>query len=272
MNTLGKILIVLIFVMSIFFMAFSFMVFMTHDSWKDKASQADRDLQQARNQNSQLEASIAEAKTQRQAENAARTTAIALLEARLQTDSQQLAETQGQLRTLQAKQSAMGEQVTGSLAALQMERQKVEGLRENVKSAQAERDKIFGEVVNLKNQVLELESIRQRLAAREQDLLEQLASAKAVLLANDLSEHDSVANIPPPTEGRVSEVRDNKLVLVTLGTDDGLRRGHTLNVHRGSKYLGKIQLTKMLKDRSVGKVLPDYQKGAIMRGDSVRTK
>ena len=272
MNTLGKILIVLIFVMSIFFMTFSFMVFMTHDNWKEKAADADRDLATARNENSQLEAQIADAKTQRAAENAARTSAVALLEARLQADRQQLQESQQRLSELQAQQALMGEQVTGSVAALKMEREKVDALRETVKSAQAERDKIFTEVVGLKNEVLELESIRQRLASRESDLLEQLAAAKAVLRANDLSEHDSIANVPPPTEGEVAEVRDNRLVLVTLGTDDGLSKGHTLNVHRGSKYLGKIQLTKMLKDRSVGRVLPDYQKGAIMRGDSVRTK
>ena len=272
MNTLGKILVVLIFIMSIFFMAFSFVVFMTHENWKGKEDKARQDLSNAQSQNRQLETEIAKLQTQRAAENAFRTNAIALLEARLRTSSQSLDTMQQQLVMLQGERSQMGEQVNGSLKALDEERKKVDGLRQNVKAAQAERDKMFADVVALKNQVLELESTRQRLAAREESLLDRLGAATAVLRANDLSESDDIANVPPPREGEVTQVKDNKYVALTLGWDDGMRKGYRLDVHRGAKYQGKVEITKTYPDRSVAIVLADFQKGAIMRGDSVRTK
>ena len=273
MNMLGKILVVLIFIMSIFFLAFSFMVFSTQTSWKDKEAQAQSDLSNARSSNSQLEAEIAKLKKQRAAANAARTSAIALLEANLSQSRQRLNAMQEELTALRAQQSQQGAQVTGSLATLQAERQKVDSLRDAVKAAQGERDKMFAEVVDLKNQVLELEAVRQRLTASETALLDQVGRQQSVLRANDLNEHDDISGLPPRRDGMVRQVdTTNKYVVLSLGSDDGMRRGHQLDVHRGEKYLGKVRLTKTHPDRSIGVVLDDYRKGAIRSGDSVRTK
>lgn len=273
MNMLGKILVVLIFVMSIFFMSFSFMVFMTQTNWKDKASQADSQLRESQAAVAKRQAEIAALKTQRAAENAARTSAIALLEANLAASDQQLNEMQQQLVALRSQQQQQGAQVTGSLATLTAEREKVDSLRETVKAAQAERDQMFSEVVNLKNKVLELESIRQRLSASETALLDQVSRQAAVLRANDLNENENISGVPPKRDGKVREVdAQNKYVVLSLGADDGLDKGDKLDVHRGAKYLARLELTKIYPDRSVGMVLDDYRKGAIMRGDSVRTR
>lgn len=273
MNMLGKILVVLIFIMSIFFMAFSFMVFMTQTDWKAKASTASSELQNARSANNQLKADVAKIKIQRAAENAARTNAIALLEANLSSSEQNLNEMRSQLTELLAQRAQQGAQVTGSLQTLQAERQKVDGLREALKAAHGERDKMFSDVVDLKNQVLELETIRQRLGANEKALLDQVTRQTAVLRANDINENDNIAGVAPKRDGNIRQVDSlNKFVLLSLGSDDGLRTGHELDVYRGKKYLGRVQVTKTHPDRSVAIVLDDFRKGAIRSGDRVRTK
>ena len=271
MNMLGKILVVLIFIMSIFFMAFSFMVFMTQTNWKEKTSKAEDDLRTARQANSSLQAEITTLKTRRASDNAARTSAIALLEANLASSVEEQNKMSNDLAALRAQQQQQGAQVTGSIATLQAERDKVDVLRETVKSAHAERDKMFDEVVRLKNRVLELESTRKRLSASQTDLLAQLGQQAAVLRAHDLNPNDDISGLPPMRTGQVNEV-DDKFILMSLGSDDGLRKGHTLHVHRGSKYVSKVQVTRTFPDKSVGVVLDDYRKAAIMRGDSVRTK
>lgn len=273
MNMLGKILVVLIFIMSIFFMAFSFMVFSTQTSWKDKATQAKSERDNATTANNQLQAEVTRIKTERAAANAARTRAIALLEANLSQSGQQINVMQQELEVLRSKQAQQGAQVTGSLATLQAERQKVDSLREAVKMAQGERDKMFADVVNLKNSVLQLEAIRQRLSASETALLDQVGRQASVLRANDLNANDDISGVPPKRDGKVRQVdTTNKYVVLSLGSDDGMRKGHKLDVHRGQKYLGKVQLTKTHPDRSIAVVLDDYRKGAIRSGDSVRTK
>ena len=47
------------------------------------------------------------------------------------------------------------------------------------------------------------------------------------------------------------------MVEVDLGTDDGVRDGLTLEVFRGSKYLGKLEVVRTTPDRAVGKVVPE---------------
>jgi hypothetical protein len=273
MNTLGKILVVLIFVMSIFFMAFSFMVYLTHTNWETKAQDAEKRVTDARRQNEQLNDQIAKLNVQRAAENAARKSQLALLETRNSSNQEQLVAQQRALGDLQASLREANDAIGGSTKQLEIESGKVAALRDSVKKAEADRDKMFVDVTELNDRVLQLEAINQRLDAREQDLLTSLGRFKALSRAHDISEFDDITNIPPPRDGEVSRVDgENKFVAITLGSDDGLRKGHKLDVARGEKYLGRIQITTTHSDRSVGRVLPDYRKGAIRIGDRVRTK
>ena len=149
----------------------------------------------------------------------------------------------------------------------------VDNLRDTVKRAQADRDKVFQDVVDLKGQVLALEATRERLAARNDELTERLGSATAVLRANNLTENTPIANVAPPRDGKVQQVdSENRYVVLTLGSDDGVRREHKLDVVRGEKYLGRVQITRTYSDRAVARVLDGYRKGEIRVGDGVRTK
>ena len=79
-------------------------------------------------------------------------------------------------------------------------------------------------------------------------------------------------DVPPALRGKVLAVNQNDLLEVSLGSDDGLRAGNTLEVFRGSSYLGRVQVLTTQSDRAVAKVLPDYKKGVIQKGDDVATR
>ena len=76
-----------------------------------------------------------------------------------------------ELTRLQSEKQEKGRQVTGTLATLQSERAKVDAARDAVEAAQAQRDKLYEDVLKLKNEILELEGIRQRLNSSESRLL-----------------------------------------------------------------------------------------------------
>jgi hypothetical protein len=61
-------------------------------------------------------------------------------------------------------------------------------------------------------------------------------------------------------------------VEVSLGKDDGMRRGHMVQIFSGSKYLGQIILREVNADRSVGDIDKKMQRGRIKKGDNVTTK
>jgi hypothetical protein len=66
------------------------------------------------------------------------------------------------------------------------------------------------------------------------------------------------------------------MIEVSLGADDGLRKGNTLEVFRNagtiSKYLGRIQVVRTSPDKAVGKIMPEFRKGNIQKEDRVATR
>ena len=79
----------------------------------------------------------------------------------------------------------------------------------------------------------------------------------------------------PTVDGVVSQVRrvaGGQLVEVTIGADDGLKDGNTLEVFRGSRYLGRLEIVETSPDKSVGRVDRRFQQGQIQEGDRVATR
>jgi hypothetical protein len=87
----------------------------------------------------------------------------------------------------------------------------------------------------------------------------------------------SAAESPPPEDlkGVVKRDADQAgLVLVSVGSDAGLLKGHTLEVYRLSpqvKYLGKIKIIEVRPYEAVGQIV-GKPSGAMLKGDTVATK
>ena len=85
----------------------------------------------------------------------------------------------------------------------------------------------------------------------------------------------------PPAEnvqGRISQVGNNGLVLISLGSDAGLVKGNTLEVFRlntqapgQSKYLGKIKVTGVTATEAVAEPI-GRPSGTLQVGDQVSSK
>jgi|GEM_PF-3955731 len=273
MNTLGKLMILLVFIMSIFFMTFAFMVFMTQASWMSKAKAETAKVNTLRTSNGQLETANKQLQLDLSAANAARTNAIATLEEDLTKAQRDYTKARGDLRVLQSEQQLQSSQVTGSLATLQAERTKVDALRTALTTTQGDYDKVFGENIDLRDQVIELEAALDRVNDREAALLDKVAKQSAILQAFDLKENQNISGVAPPREGLVRKVGpNNKSVVISLGEDDGIDRGNEVYVHRRDKLVGKLKITSVYPDRAVGRVIEGYQIRAIRSGDNVRTR
>ena len=67
-------------------------------------------------------------------------------------------------------------------------------------------------------------------------------------------------------------MKDKIFVEVTVGSDDGIRQGNTMEVFRGGRYLGQIQIVRTTPDKSVGRVDRSRQQGEIRAKDRVETR
>ena len=196
------------------------------------------------------------------------------LETQLATAIQAQTDALAELKATQEKEAALRLDIAGGTAP---DGTQVVGLRNEIQQAQAERDKAVDAVTKLTDELHqarnEVQSLRERLAT----LTEDYGEAKAVLdkhgLTPVLSDYDGV---PPIVDGKVLEVGATGFVEISLGADDGLRKGHVLYVVRQSagvnKLVGRIAVTQTQPDRAVCKILPEFLQTPVQREDDVRSK
>jgi len=88
----------------------------------------------------------------------------------------------------------------------------------------------------------------------------------------DINVNEPPEKRAPTVDGIVTAVSKSGLVEISIGSDDGLREGHQLEVFSGSSYLGRIKIRRTAPDRAVGEVIPEYRKGDIKKGNRVATR
>jgi hypothetical protein len=272
MNFIGKIFVVLIFVMSLVFMSFAVAVYGTHQNWKQEAEKQKNLVTIARDELAKAEEAAKQLEAEKQREIEAQKDTLAKLE----EQRKELATVREELVKERDALLIKDQEAVVALKAAQqnLERltKEVEGLRGEIRTAQGERDKSFERVVELTDQIHQEKGEVERLKERRLQLAEQLAAAELVLKRHGLDKDMPVDGIPPMVRGKVLAINRDDMVEISLGTDDGLRVGHTLEVFRGSKYLGRIELLHTTTDRAVGKIVPGFKKGIIQRDDDVATR
>ena len=271
MNLMGKIFTLLIFFMSICFLVVAVMVGASHRNWKqiatDNKTAADRyqgllddakktstEKDQLLNaervarafQLSQLESQLAVAIQNRDDKEKQLTDELVISQERLQRmreAERRLAEQDAEVAQLKAQNSKLVDDIAAQRAA----------------------------VVNLTNQVFSAEGENERKEQLARDLTEMLAKKTKVMKANGLTDDDLTAHIPPRLDGLVMGVRED-VVVVSLGTDDGIREGHVLDIYRGDRYIGKAVVTIAQFDKSAARISADFRRDLVQEGDHVTTK
>lgn len=272
MTLVGKIFTMLIFVLSIVFMAFSIMVFATHRNWKTQAGKLQADLAVLQTQKKDADDALLRTRNDLAAEQAARRAALASLQVRVARAEGLLTTKEKELADLSSQHSQVAEankQAQDRLVALEDEAKK---LRDDLRGAQKDRDQIFVSVVKLTEDLNQAQSQLENLQEVNKEATFEMGKMKQVLNAHGLTPDALVAHIPPKVEGVVLEVSDKNLIEISIGADDGLKVGHELDVHRGGAYLGRIKVMRTSPDRAVGSVMKNLQSGQIKRGDRVTTK
>ena len=283
MNLVGKILVMLIMVMSLVFMAFAVAVYSTHKNW-DEAVNRDpstvkpgqtaglkfqlRDLQ---DKNAKLEEQIRAVQESVNTEWKSREDKMAKLET--QKEELKLAKQtlDAQLADLNKKYAEEQNRANLSTAELKDRSAQVAQLRADIEAAQTERDDHFREVVRKTDEFNKASIELQTIKEINDRLAKTLAQAKLTaeraginLAASPVSlKLDGVVTASNPTSGMIE---------VSLGSDDGLARGQTLEVHRAGRYLGKVEVLTLWPEKAVAKIIPEYLKGRIERDDRVATR
>ena len=156
-----------------------------------------------------------------------------------------------------------------TLAAM---RKELDVLRSDIRTAQTERDDQFKNFVKLTDDYNQSQGELKRLQAQTMTLADQITRYEAVARRLKVDLRVPPEDVKPTLDGLVLAANKDGLVEISLGSDDGLERGHTLEVFRGARYLGRIEVFQTQPDKAVAKVLPQFRKGPIEKDDHVATR
>jgi hypothetical protein len=257
-------------------------VFATHRNWKllvDNPTASEgaplglkQQLQAQVETNKGLRAELDSLKNQLAVEMAARRSALSATETKLAEAQQRLSAKEAELAGLQSAQT----EATAALNLAETRLKELVGevlkLRDEIRDVQVKRDEFFQRVVALTDKKHELEGVERNLREREAQLIVEINKYKRVTDVLGVNPNIPVEAIAPPLDGIVTAVGDKNLIELSLGSDDGLRVGHTVQVFRDNNYLGSAVVLKTDPDRAVAQVDDKSQRGLIKVRDRVATK
>jgi hypothetical protein len=288
MNLIGKIFTVLIFILSIIFMTMVLAVYATHTNWRDAVMNPSEQVSAAKplglkykfeeeqKRNETLKNQLDQLTKEKDKELDAKIQALTKMENENSLMKEKLTELQNAINKLDDAQRT----AVAALKATQDEsakfRGEVEGLRSEAEKALSDRNAHFREVVRLTDEMHQMLNDLNELKTRNTTLAADMAKAKEVLRHFDLSENTDISGTPPRVEGQVEAVLGGGMTEISIGADQGLQKGHKLDVYRvapnGNKYVGRVEVLKTAPDKSVCKVIPSFQQSEVQKGDRVASK
>jgi hypothetical protein len=275
MNWLGKVFVVVILIMSLVFMGLAMAVYATHKNWKVANENLSKELDQAK-----VELSRAESAHNLKVEELEREKTAALQQAtKLEQERVALIDRNLQAQTeldgLRQNQREHIAAVKSTQDINQALTTDVADLRTRIRDEQQKRDRVFKTALDATEQLHQAAGEYERTKEENAQLTSQVSGMKSVMNANGINPNTPPDAVVPTVEGVVNKIERKagaQLVEVSIGADDGLKTGNTLEVVRGSKYLGRVEIIQTSPDKSVARVNPRFQQGAIQEGDRVATR
>jgi len=275
MTLLGKAFTVVIFLLSAVFMVLALAVNASHRNWRDVVlgdNGLKSDIEKISRVNEQLRDSKDRIQADLDREQAARRTALAALQTQVDTLQDQLETSENEVVSLRSDNSTLVQLDESRAAELQRLTDSNIALRDQIRTEQQDRDTLFTETLTLTDQMNTLRGFKQELEVRNQQLIAQATRYKEVMTSKGIDVNEPLDGAPPDRNGNILQIdRPTSLVLVSIGYDEGLRKGHLLEVTRNGRYMGKLKVRNTEPDRSVAEILDDYSEGILQEGDRVDT-
>jgi hypothetical protein len=283
MNTIGKIFVFALFVMSLVFMSFAVALYSTHTNWRDEIMRTREQvrgtqslgykaqLEEVKKERATLTAEISKLQAEVAASEAARDQVVAKIQTALEEKNKDLEV----LRKEKEARELEREKAQAELAAARLELEAaskvVADLRAEVRTQQDKVDEQVDRAAKLASELHEKESFLAIAGERKAQLEKQVANARLLLQQSGLSIDNLPRDSVPRIDGVVTNVVDDSIEL-SLGGDDGIQAGHELDVYRNDQYLGRVRVVSIKPDKAVAVILRDFVRGPIQRGDRVATR
>ena len=289
MHFVGKILVVLLLVLSVLFLSFAAVVYNTHMSWRAAYDKQKLAAEKSNKEKTDALAEADRAKNEWQTQKVALETRAGEIEATNKGLQADLAQIKKQRDENAIAQKAAAEQAEIAQQEAMARRDEADVLRKLNHDQAGKLNENLETITKLEDQVHNSGLSLGLAVAKNKDLVGKVSILQQALEANgitaDVTELAGRASPPPRIDGVILDSRPpqrqgaSELVEISLGSDDGLKKGHEMSIYRVGlngvkqpKFLGKIVIVKTEPDKAVGQVIESSRNGVIQKGDNVTTK
>lgn len=283
MNIIGKIFLFAVFIMSLVLMTLAGAIAVSHRDWKAEVLRSPDDclpgqlpgykhqVEEAERERTRLEAQISRLQQRVAESEQARDQVLAKLQSALIEKNDELVSLRAEKQKLQEDQQQQVALVEKTTEDLRAARKQVEDLTKQVEAQQAKVDAQVNRSAEFSAQLAETKSFLEIAEERKKQLERQLVNARLLLQQSGLDVDSLPKDRVPNLEGQVVAVAA-ATIEVSLGSDDGLRVDHVLEVYRQGQYVGRAVVTSVRPDGAVARIVKEYSRGVVQRGDRVTTR
>lgn len=272
MTLIGKITTAFILLISLVFFALSVMVFTTHKRWQKVAMQVAAQLEDEKRNADHLRRDNQEVRNELAKERAWRRYLVQQQATKAAAETSRRETTARENASLTTQLSEVRDQRDLAVAEKTSLTNENNDLKKRLADSEELRSIQFVKIGELIDQNQKLSGEKLGLEKDYAESATLVTQQKLVLDTNGLTIH-SINDGPPKLDGVITAVSPTQpLVQISLGKDDGLQAGHSLDVFRGNSYLGRIVIRDTKPNTAIGRVVKEIQKEPFRRGDRVATK
>lgn len=287
MSNVGKLLVPLQLALSVVFAAMAGAVYTAHTNWKATADKFKGEVQSkdqalstaisnAEKEKADLTEQVKVAKDDKLKIEAEKQTADLLVASLTAEKALLQSQISTQTALAETKASEAGYRNEEALKQRLVNSDVQKRLDESQQDVRTKTDDLF----NVRTELADLQARHTALLQEKADLEKILASANVNIDRRMVSKLQSP---PPVVQGLIEQVRNDrtgraKMMVITIGADDGLVVGHELDVYRSGvdgrqpQWLGKVRVVSTTPDQAVCEVVTMAKNGIIEKGDNVTTK
>ncbi len=277
MTLLGKIFTGLISALSVVFFVLALVVNATHIDHRKQLTALQGTAKRLETTIDELKKQVDQKTTELFQEQAARRSALSSLQSQLDNERGRLADATSELSRLNAVNTQQNQNLSTTIAEVRRLTDENENIKKQMDIIITDRNQQRKKVISLTDSLNTLRSLEDDLKAQVKKLQDDSTlyqarweTAQSALKTVGITDPEDVP--PADLKGEILKVNSDQLVEISVGRDDGLREGHTLDVYRGGQYLGRIRIRRVADDKAVGQILSSFRKGYIQEGDKVAAR
>ena len=271
MNLVGKIITILILLLSVCFMMIGVMVNASHQNWKQQAIDNANKINELADNRDRIIAQANSKDVEIEKEKVARMIRIQQLESQLQQALRDFDNANEELAAQRVKAEESFTIVKESEQRIAEQDKLINDLQGQLRQLTTDVATQRAKVVAMTGQIFELNSTKKSLEEMRMNLAAENTARAKVMTKHGLTQYDLTSHIPRQLEGRITAIDGNNIA-INLGRDDGLNKGHSVDIYRNDTYVGTAQIFEAQNNRSAARIDRNRTKVPVQVNDQVTTK